>query len=169
MKVEYKNRCALCYFGKPMGEWIGKPLCEECMSHRLVVTDEMRTRKPGTTPDRIDIPVLKTQGEWEWWQDQTREVLFNALDAANMRLNHEIKENCELRTKVEAYVYAFTKQRLSLLRLRIGFANLCEQFFKNQVPSIRDEKFWFKVKHKMIYLYNKYKQALGRNDASILW
>ena len=168
MKVEYKNRCSLCYFGKPMGEWQGMPLCEECMSHRIVVTDEMRTRKPGTTPDRIDIPVLKSQGEWEWWQKQTREAVFNALDAANMRLNHEIKENCELRSKVKAYVHAFALQRLSLLRLRAGFAKLCELFFKNQVRSIRDEKFWFRVKHKMIFMYEKYAQSVRRYDASIL-
>ena len=168
MKVEYKNRCGLCYFGKPMGEWQGTPMCEECLSHRIVVTDEMRNRKPGTTPDRIDIPVLKSQGEWEWWQKQTREALFNALDAANERLNHEIKENCELRTKVKAYVHAFALQRLSLLRLRAGFAKLCELFFKNQVRSIRDEKFWFKVKHKMIFMYEKYAQAVRRYDASIL-
>lgn len=168
MKVEYKNRCSLCYFGKPMGEWMGKPMCEECLSHRIVVTDEMRNRKPGTTSDRISIPAMKTQEEWELWQDQTRETLFNALDAANKRLNHEIKENCNLRTKVEAYIHAFALQRLSLLRLRIGFANLCELFFKNQVPSVRDEKFWFKVKHKTIYLYDKYKQAVRGYDAKIL-
>lgn len=168
MKVEYKNRCSLCYFGKPMGELMGKPMCEECMSHRIVVTDEMRERKPGITPGCIGIPAMKTQEEWEWWQDQTREALFDALDAVNERLNHEIKENCDLRTRVEAYIHAFALQRLSLLRLRIGFANMCELFFKNQVPSIRDEKFWFKVRHKMIYLYDKYKQSVERYNTSIL-
>ena len=87
MKVKYKNRCGICYFGKPMGEFRGTPICEECLSHRIVVTDEMRNRKQGTTPDRIDIPVMKSQSEWEWWQEQTRKAVFNALDAANERLN----------------------------------------------------------------------------------
>lgn len=168
MKVEYKNRCGLCYFGKPMGEWQGTPMCEECLSHRIVVTDEMRNRKPGTTPDRIDIPVMKSQGEWEWWQKQTREAVFGALDAANDRLNREVATNCELRAKVMAYTHAFALCRLSLLRLRIGFAKLCELFFKNQVPSIRDEKFWFKVKHKFIFQYAKYRKAVRRYDAEIL-
>lgn len=150
-----------------MGEWQGTPMCEECLSHRIVVTDEMRKRKPGTTPDRIDIPVMKSQGEWEWWQKQTREAVFNALDAANERLNREIATNCELRTKVIAYTHAFALCRLSLLRLRIGFAKMCELFFKNKVPSIRDEKFWFKAKHKFIFQYAKYRKAVGWYDAYI--
>ena len=126
MKVKYKNRCGLCYFGKPMGEWQGTPICEECLSHRIVVTDEMRKRKPGTTPDRIDIPVMKSQGEWEWWQQQTREAVFNALDAANERLNQLVWREKKLKRALWlARAKRATEKADSFIDIKVTYNGVC--------------------------------------------
>lgn len=164
MKTEFKNRCGICYFGKPRGEWQGVPICKECLSHRIVITEEME--KNGDLK-RIEIPTLKSESEWAWWQSVARESAFNALDDLVDGLSAEVAENCELRHRYTALQYVFIQQRRSLLRLRVGFANMCELFFTNWVKNPKDAKFWSRVKHNLIFKYDKYVKHTEGFDAAL--
>lgn len=167
-QIKFKNRCGICYFGKPRGEWMGVPICKECLSHRIVITEEMeRNDFKNEDLKRIELPTLKSESEWAWWQSVARETAFNALDNLADRLNAEIKDSCELRHRYSALQYVFIQQRRSLLRLRVGFANMCELFFANWVKSQKDAKFWSRVKHNILFKYDKYVKHTEGYDAAL--
>ena len=96
------KRCHICYFGKPMGEFEWLPICEECLSHRMEITEEMRYRKEGETPKFLELPKMKPESEWKWWQQVARERAFEMMDALHDRLNAGIEENINLRHKLKA-------------------------------------------------------------------
>lgn len=166
-QIKFRNRCGICYFGKPVGEWQAVPICKECLSHRIVITEEMERTNFYVDCERIEIPTLKPESEWAWWQSVARERVFDALDHLADRLNTEVAENSELRHRYTALQYVFIQQRRSLLRLRIGFANMCELFFTNWVKSPKDSKFWFRVKNKLIFKYDKYVKHTEGFDAAL--
>ena len=87
-----KNRCHICFFGTAMGKWCGTPICKECLSHRIEITEDMKKRKPGekiSKPSFFRPPKLKEDSEWEWWQQKAR------LDAYEY-LEHLIVETAKL-------------------------------------------------------------------------
>lgn len=159
------KRCHICYFGKPMGEFEGLPICEECLSHRMEITEEMRYRKEGETPKFLELPKMKPESEWKWWQQVARERAFEMMDALHDRLNAGIEENINLRHKLKACNVLRIRNFLSLLRLRVGFAKMVHLFFKKYYPNSKDEKYWFNIMHNFIFKYERYKKATEGYDS----
>lgn len=78
MKNEFGNNCGICYFGKPIGEFEGVPICRECLSHRIENCDEFLFEHKNKS--FIPIPKFKSNGEWEWWQKEARKKAFEFFE-----------------------------------------------------------------------------------------
>ncbi len=148
------KRCHICYFGTPKGYWEGIPICEECLSHRMEITEEMRNSKEGEK--LLELPKMKPESEWKWWQQVARERAYEMMDALKDRLNAEMLESDELREKIQSQAEKCVNIRKSLLRLRYGFARMCHLFFKKYYPNSKDEMFWWRTMNHFIFKLDKY-------------
>ena len=70
--VDSVRHCGICFFGKPEGQFEGIPICRECLSHRMEVTDDMFLPRPKNGPVYIDIPKMRPDSEWRWWKREAR-------------------------------------------------------------------------------------------------
>ena len=66
------RHCGICFFGKPEGQYEGIPICRECLSHRMELTDDMFLPRPKDGPVYIDIPKMRPDSEWRWWKREAR-------------------------------------------------------------------------------------------------
>ena len=165
------KRCQICWVGTTCGEFMGIPMCAECLSHRIEINkDELEKRisEVGMPDDfhffekwKGSIPKLKPESEWQWWQGVARSRAYELLDESVREIERlQISEH-DAREKFNwMFDRAMNTQR-ALLRLRIGFARLARDVFRDKdIP--KDAKFWDRVRHNFIFRLDRFNRRLKR-------
>ena len=167
------KRCQICWTGTVCGDFMGIPMCLECLSHRLEIGDmdklEEHIHKHGA-PDDFHffedvigcIPKLKSESEWQWWQGVARSRAYEMLDEAVREIERLRVSEHDYREKFNwMFERAMNTQR-ALLRLRIGFARLARDVFRDKGISEKDVKFWDRVRHNFIFRLDRFNKRLKR-------
>lgn len=88
------KRCQICWTGRTIGEFMGIPMCLECLSHRFEIDkDKLKDweERPHLSEVEVfnvmeNIPKLKSESEWNWWQGVARLRAYEILDEAILEL-----------------------------------------------------------------------------------
>lgn len=167
------KRCQICWMGTVCGDFMGIPMCLECLSHRLDIDKDRKKLEEHLmeheAPDDFHffenvigcIPKLKPESEWQWWQGVARSRAYELLDESVREIERlQISEH-DYREKFNwMFERAMNTQR-ALLRLRIGFARLARDVFRDkELP--KDAKFWDRVRHNFIFRLDRFNRRLGR-------
>lgn len=162
------KRCQICWTGETIGEFMDIPMCLECLSHRFELDKdklEEWEKRPHLSETEVfdammNVPKLKPESEWQWWQGVVRSRAYEILDES-------IREIERLRISEHDAVMKFnwmlertmTTHR-ALLRLRIGFARLVRDVFQDK-DFLKDAKFWDRVRHTFIFRLDKLNKNIG--------
>ena len=81
----FENRfCDICFFGKPVVYAIGEHLCQECADNMYELDNEK---------DVLGLPIIKKKKSYEWWVQNRRRRVNEALFAAYGELaEYKVKE-----------------------------------------------------------------------------
>lgn len=150
---------------------MGIPMCLECLSHRLEI-DKDKLEEHMHERDKTDdfhffenvigcIPKLKPESEWQWWQGVARSRAYELLDESVREIERLRVSEHDYREKFNwMFERAMNTQR-ALLRLRIGFARLARDVFRDkELP--KDAKFWDRVRHSFIFKLDRFNRRLRR-------
>ena len=162
------KRCQICWMGTVCGEFMGIPMCLECLSHRLEIDKDLEEHMHER--DKTDdfhffenvigcIPKLKPESEWQWWQGVARTRAYELLDESVREIERLRISEHDYREKFNwMFERAMNTQR-ALLRLRIGFARLARDVFHDkELP--KDAKFWDRVRHNFIFRLDRFNRRL---------
>lgn len=161
------KRCQICWTGTSCGEFMGIPMCVECLSHRFELDSETvdRWQREPTTKEQVlkvmlELPKLKPESEWQWWQGVARSRAYEILDESVREIEQLRISEHDAREKFRwMFERAMTTHR-ALLRLRIGFARLARDVFQDK-DFLKDAKFWDRVRHTFIFRLDKFNKNLG--------
>ena len=165
------KRCQICWMGTVCGEFMGIPMCLECLSHRLEI-DKDKLEEHMHEREKTDdfhffenvigcIPKLKPESEWQWWQGVARTRAYELLDESVREIERLQASEDDAREKFRWMLDRAMNLQRSLLRLRIGFARLARDVFRDkEVP--KDAKFWDRVMHTFIFRFDRLERRLKR-------
>lgn len=156
------KRCQICWTGTTCGEFMGIPMCLECLSRRLEIDPKIldRWRSEGVDEQKVlktmnKIPKLKPESEWQWWQGVARSRAYEILDESIREIERlQISEHDAMEKYRWILDRAMNLQR-SLLRLRIGFARLAKDVFRDKDIQ-KDAKFWDRVMHNFSFRLDRF-------------
>lgn len=82
----FSNRfCDVCFFGKPVCYAFGEHLCQECADNMYAIDKERAT---------AGLPWIKRKGSYDWWVQDRRRRVNEALFAAYGELaEYKVKED----------------------------------------------------------------------------
>ena len=162
------KRCQICWAGRSIGEFIGIPMCLECLSHRFEIDeDKLKDWEERSYLSEVEVfdammnvPKLKPQSEWNWWQGVARSRAYEILDVTVQEIERlRISE----KDAMEKFYWMFERTmqtHRSLLRLRIGFARLARDVF-NDKGIRKDTRFWDRVMHTFIFRLDQFNKNLN--------
>lgn len=160
------KRCQICWAGTPCGEFMAIPMCVECLSHRFELDPETvdRWRREPTTEEQVlkvmqELPKLKPESEWQWWQGVARARAYEILDGAVQEIEHLRASEHDAQMKFHWMFERAMNTHRSLLRLRIGFAKLSSDIHHYKGISKR-VKFWDRVMHNFILRLDRFNRRL---------
>lgn len=142
------------------------PMCAECLSHRVELDPETvdKWQRESTTEEHVlkvmqGLPKLKPESEWQWWQGVARSRAYEILDESVREIERlQISEH-DAREKFRWMLDRAMNLQRSLMRLRIGFARLARDVFRDKdVP--KDVKFWDRVMHTFIFRFDRLERRL---------
>lgn len=160
------KRCQICWTGTSVGQFMGIPMCLECLSHRFEIDPETLDKWQHESVDEskvlemmAHIPKLKPESEWDWWQGVARSRAYEILDESIREIERLQISAHDYREKFNwMFDRAMNTQR-ALLRLRIGFARLARDVFRDKgIP--KDAKFWDRVMHNFIFRLDRFNRRL---------
>lgn len=162
------KRCQICWAGTPCGEFMAIPMCAECLSHRFELDPETvdKWKREPTTEKQVlkvmqELPKLKPESEWQWWQGVARSRAYEILDASVREIERLQVSEHDYREKFNWMFERAMSTHRALLRLRIGFARLARDVFRDkELP--KDAKFWDRVRHNFIFRLDRFNRRLGR-------
>ena len=159
------KRCQICWVGTTCGEFMGIPMCAECLSHRIEINKdelEKRIREVGMPDDfhffekwKGSIPKLKPESEWQWWQGVARSRAYEILDKSIREIERLRISEHDYRAKFDWIFERAMQTHSALLRLRIGFARLSSDIHHYKGISKR-VKFWDRVMHNFIFRLDRF-------------
>lgn len=164
------KRCQICWTGTTIGQFMGIPMCGECLSHRIEIDlDKVREQASKLdTPENFHvfekvlggIPKLKPESEWQWWQGVARSRAYELLDEAVREIEHLRRSEHDYREKFNWMFERTMNTHRALLKLRIGFARLARDVFRDKGIS-KDARFWDRVRNTFIFRLDKFNKNLG--------
>ena len=162
------KRCQICWTGTAYGEFMAIPMCVECLSHRFEIDPETLDKwrnEPANETKLLDvmkeIPKLKSESEWQWWQGVCRTRAYEILDTVVDEIQRLRESEHDAKVKFNwMFDRAMNTQR-ALLRLRIGFARLARDVFRDKDIQ-KDARFWDRVRHTFIFRLDKFNRGLKR-------
>lgn len=162
------KRCQICWGGTPCGEFMAIPMCAECLSHRFELDPETvdKWQREPTTEEQVlkvmqGLPKLKPESEWQWWQGVARSRAYELLDESVLEIERLRISEHDAREKFRWILDRAMNLQRSLMRLRIGFARLARDVFRDKdVP--KDAKFWDRVMHTFIFRFDRLERRLKR-------
>lgn len=168
-EVMNNKRCQICWTGTARGEFMGIPMCLECLSHRFEIDklDEFnKLVKEHGAPDDFhffekvmgNIPKLKPESEWQWWQGVARSRAYEILDTAVQEIEQLRRSEHDTKEKFRWTLEHMMNTHRALLRLRIGFARLSMDVFNNK-GIIKDANFWDRVRHTFMRRLDKFNKG----------
>lgn len=162
------KRCQICWTGTACGEFMAIPMCLECLSHRFEIDPKTLEKWQHESVDESKVlkmmaylPKLKPESEWQWWQGVARSRAYELLDESVREIERLRISEHDYREKFNwMFDRAMNTQR-ALLRLRIGFARLARDVFRDkELP--KDAKFWDRVRHNFIFRLDRFNRRLSR-------
>ena len=150
-------------------------MCLECLSHRLEIDKDMDKLKKHVSKhgapndfhffeDVIGcIPKLKSESEWQWWQGVCRSRAYELLDSAVDEIERLRASEHDYREKFNWMFDRAMNTHRALLRLRIGFARLARDVFRDK-GVVEDELFWDRVRHKFIFRLDRFNRRLNSDS-----
>ena len=161
------KRCHICWTGTTIGEYMGIPMCVECLSHRLEIDPETLDkwkREPVDESKVIEMmmnrrPKLKPESEWQWWQGVARSRAYELFDESVREIERLQRSEHDYREKFRWMFERTMNTHRALLKLRIGFARLVRDVSRDK--DIAKAKFWDRVMHTFIFRLDKFNRNLG--------
>ena len=161
------KRCQICWTGTSCGEFMAIPMCLECLSHRFEIDPKTldKWQHKGVDESKVlkmmaYLPKLKPESEWQWWQGVARSRAYELLDESIREIERLRISEHDAREKFRWMLDRAVNLQSSLLRLRIGFARLARDVFRDkEIP--KDAKFWDRVRHTFIFRLDKFNKNLG--------
>lgn len=143
------------------------PMCLECLSHRFEIDPETLDKWQHESVDESKVlkvmaclPKLKPESEWQWWQGVARSRAYELLDESVREIEHLRRSEHDYREKFNWMFKRTMNTHRALLKLRIGFAKLSRDVFRDKGIS-KDAKFWDRVMHTFIFRLDKFNRNLG--------
>lgn len=162
------KRCQICWMGTPCGEFMAIPMCAECLSHRFELDPETVDKWQLESVDEKQVlnvmqglPKLKPESEWQWWQGVARARAYEILDESIHEIEHLRFSEHDTQMKFNWMFERAMNTHRALLRLRIGFARLARDVFRDMGISPKDVKFWDRVRHTFIFRLDQFNKNLG--------
>ena len=137
------KRCQICWTGTSCGEFMAIPMCLECLSHRFEID-----------PKTLD----------KWQHESVDESKVLKMMAYLPKLKPESSPMHDYREKFNWMFERAMNTHRALLRLRIGFARLARDVFRDKGISEKDVKFWNRVRHTFIFRLDRFNRRLTHND-----
>lgn len=163
------KRCQICWVGTSVGQFMGIPMCLECLSHRFELDKdklEKWEKRPHLSEIEVldammNVPKLKSESEWNWWQGVARSRAYELLDESVREIERLRISEHDAREKFRWMLDRAMNLQRSLMRLRIGFARLARDVFRDKgIP--KDARFWGRVMHTFIFRFDRLERRLKR-------
>jgi len=160
------KRCQICWAGTSVGQFMGIPMCLECLSHRFEIDPETLDKWQHESVDESKVlkmmaylPKLKPESEWQWWQGVARTRAYELLDESVREIERLRISEHDAREKYRWILDRAMNLQRSLLRLRIGFARLARDVFRDKdIP--KDARFWDRMMHNFIFRLDRFNRRL---------
>ena len=163
------KRCQICWTGTVVGEFMGMPMCSECLSHRIDIGEldkfEELIKEHGAPNDfhffekvMGHIPKLKPESEWQWWQGVARSRAYEILDEAVREIERLRVSEHDARVKFNWMLKHTMSTHRALLKLRIGFARLSSDV-SHYKGIMKKVKFWDMVRHTFIFRLDRFNKG----------